>query len=92
MNDNPAHTPRSNWTREQVTALFNLPFNDLFYQAQTVHRANFDNTAIFWQNTHKGQYVAFLSIKKASKLKARKFARKNVKTSKTKSGKKLQLL
>jgi len=35
-------TPRSDWTKEQVKALFALPFNDLLFHAQTVHRANFD--------------------------------------------------
>lgn len=34
--------PRHDWTREQVTQLFFLPFNDLLFQAQTVHRQNFD--------------------------------------------------
>ena len=55
MNDNPAHTPRSNWTRDQVIALFKLPFNDLLYQAQTVHRANF--------NPNQIQLSTLLSIK-----------------------------
>ena len=34
------------WTREQVRALFALPFNDLLFQAHTVHRANFDANAV----------------------------------------------
>jgi biotin synthase len=34
------------WTTERVQALFELPFNDLLYQAQTVHRANFDPNAV----------------------------------------------
>ncbi|MFO1369456.1 MAG: biotin synthase BioB [Marinagarivorans sp.] len=34
--------PRHNWTREQVAALFALPFNDLIFQAQSVHRACFN--------------------------------------------------
>lgn len=33
--------PRTDWTRDEVSALFNLPFNDLLFQAQTVHRQNF---------------------------------------------------
>ncbi|GMG85785.1 biotin synthase BioB [Biformimicrobium ophioploci] len=33
---------RNNWTRDQVLALFDLPFNDLMFQAQTVHRQHFD--------------------------------------------------
>lgn len=33
---------RHDWTRAEVAALFALPFPDLLYQAQTVHRAFFD--------------------------------------------------
>lgn len=33
---------RHDWTRAEVAALFDLPFSDLMFQAQTVHRANFD--------------------------------------------------
>ena len=33
---------RHDWTLDEVLSLFRLPFNDLIYQAQTVHRANFD--------------------------------------------------
>ena len=29
------------WTADKVKALFDLPFNDLLYQAQTIHRENF---------------------------------------------------
>lgn len=32
---------RHNWTLAEVNALFALPFNDLLFQAQLVHRANF---------------------------------------------------
>ena len=31
---------RCNWTRAEIAALFDLPFNDLLFEAQTVHRAN----------------------------------------------------
>jgi biotin synthase len=34
------------WCVEQVAALFDLPFNDLMYRAQTVHRENFDPNAV----------------------------------------------
>ncbi|MGB7034939.1 MAG: biotin synthase BioB [Xanthobacteraceae bacterium] len=34
--------PRHNWTREEVRALFELPFPDLMFRAQSVHRQNFD--------------------------------------------------
>jgi biotin synthase len=33
---------RHNWTRNEIGALFALPFNDLIFQAQTVHRQHFD--------------------------------------------------
>lgn len=33
---------RHNWTKHEVMGLFALPFNDLLFQAQTVHRAHFD--------------------------------------------------
>ncbi|MDX3774238.1 biotin synthase BioB [Chromatiaceae bacterium AAb-1] len=32
---------RHNWTLQEVNALFALPFNDLLFQAQTVHRQHF---------------------------------------------------
>ena len=31
---------RTDWTREEIAALFDLPFMDLVYEAQTIHRAN----------------------------------------------------
>jgi biotin synthase len=31
---------RTDWTRAEIAALFDLPFADLLYEAQTVHRAN----------------------------------------------------
>src|SRR6202048_2085506 len=33
---------RGPWTREEALALHDAPFNDLLFQAQTVHRTNFD--------------------------------------------------
>lgn len=33
---------RHNWSREEILALFNLPFNELMFQAASVHRATFD--------------------------------------------------
>jgi biotin synthase len=33
---------RHDWTLPEVTALFELPFNDLIFKAQSVHRAHFD--------------------------------------------------
>ena len=31
---------RTDWTREEIAALFDLPFDELIYQAATVHRAH----------------------------------------------------
>ncbi len=33
---------RNDWRLEEVEALFDLPFNDLLFQAQTIHRQRFD--------------------------------------------------
>lgn len=35
------HTLRHDWGEDEVLTLLDLPFNDLIYQAQTVHRENF---------------------------------------------------
>src|SRR5271154_617797 len=34
--------PRTDWTREEIAALFALPFPELMFRAQGVHRAHFD--------------------------------------------------
>jgi biotin synthase len=31
---------RNDWTREEIAALFDLPFDELMFQAQSIHRAN----------------------------------------------------
>lgn len=46
---------RHDWSRDEVIALFNLPFNDLLFQAQTVHRAHFSANEV--------QISTLLSIK-----------------------------
>ena len=46
---------RQNWTLAQVQTLFALPFNDLMFQAQTVHRQHF--------NANEVQVSTLLSIK-----------------------------
>ncbi len=46
---------RHDWTQQDIEALFDLPFGDLMYQAQGVHRANFD--------PNKVQLSTLLSIK-----------------------------
>lgn len=35
-------SPRHDWTRAEIRALFALPFNDLLFQAHSIHRENFD--------------------------------------------------
>lgn len=37
---------RNDWTREDAEAIYNQPFNDLLFQAQTVHRQNFNPNEI----------------------------------------------
>ena len=51
----PVDLLRHDWTRHEVRALMALPFPDLLYQAQTIHRARFDPTEI--------QISTLLSIK-----------------------------
>jgi len=34
--------PRHDWARDEAQALYDLPFSDLIFQAQGVHRSNFD--------------------------------------------------
>ena len=46
---------RHDWTLAEVEALFDLPFNDLLYQAQNAHRAHFDANQV--------QVSTLLSIK-----------------------------
>lgn len=41
-NYSETNTVRHNWTRSELQALYNLPFNDLLFKAHTVHRANFN--------------------------------------------------
>lgn len=42
MNATANSAIRHDWNRKEVEALFNLPFNDLLFQAQVVHRQFFD--------------------------------------------------
>ena len=36
------NTLRHDWTKSEITRLFALPFNDLLFQAHSLHRQNFD--------------------------------------------------
>jgi biotin synthase len=52
----PADTAaRTDWTREEIATLFALPFPELLFRAQSVHRRNFDPTEV--------QISTLLSIK-----------------------------
>lgn len=46
---------RHDWTRDEIAALFDLPFNDLIFRAQTAHRQYFDPNEV--------QMSTLLSIK-----------------------------
>ena len=37
---------RQDWTRDEVRALFDLPFPDLIFHAQRIHRIHFDPRAV----------------------------------------------
>ncbi|TAF77121.1 MAG: biotin synthase BioB [Alphaproteobacteria bacterium] len=43
---NPSLPLRTDWQLDEVAALFDLPFPDLMFQAQTVHRAHFSATQV----------------------------------------------
>jgi biotin synthase len=53
MSDAPAE--RHDWTRAEVEALFERPFNDLLFEAQSIHRSHFDPNRV--------QISTLLSIK-----------------------------
>ena len=55
MSSMEASSIRHDWSPEEVQALFEQPFNDLLFQAQSVHRANFDANSV--------QVSTLLSIK-----------------------------
>lgn len=51
----PSSNARHDWTMPEARALFELPFNDLMFRAQSVHRENFDPNEV--------QVSTLLSIK-----------------------------
>ncbi len=55
MTANSQASIRHDWTREQALSLFALPFNDLMFRAQQVHRQHF--------NANQVQLSTLLSIK-----------------------------
>lgn len=55
VHQHPNTSVRHDWTIKEIQALFDLPFNDLMFQAQTVHRQFHDPNAV--------QVSTLLSIK-----------------------------
>jgi biotin synthase len=55
MNDLSAPSRKPRWSAAHVAGIFELPFNDLLFRAQTVHREHFDPNAV--------QVSTLLSIK-----------------------------
>jgi biotin synthase len=55
LSPSPLNILRHNWTREEVRALFALPFPELMFRAAQVHRENFDPAEV--------QISTLLSIK-----------------------------
>jgi len=55
---NVASLVRNDWQLDEVKALYALPFNDLLFRAQTIHRENFDPNEV--------QISSLLSIKTGS--------------------------
>lgn len=57
INEKEINTPalRHDWTIAEIARLYDMPFNDLLFEAQTIHRKNFDANAV--------QVSTLLSIK-----------------------------
>ncbi|VAW51684.1 Biotin synthase [hydrothermal vent metagenome] len=51
----PKSILRNDWSKQEISTLFELPFNDLLFQAQSIHRKNFDPNQV--------QVSTLLSIK-----------------------------
>ena len=49
---------KTDWSLEKALEIYNMPFNDLLYRAQTIHRKNFKNNKI--------QMSTLLSVKTGS--------------------------
>lgn len=55
MIDIPPSDIRNDWTREEIAALFDLPFDELMFRAQCIHRT--------WHSKGEVQLCTLLSIK-----------------------------
>jgi len=51
---------KERWSKQAIEKLFDLPFNDLLFQAHTIHRQNFDVNTV--------QLSTLLSIKTVAVL------------------------
>ena len=56
--DKNKNNSEKEYSRETITQLFELPFNDLLFKAQSIHRANFDANEV--------QLSSLLNIKKGA--------------------------
>ena len=55
LSETTENAVRNDWSRAEVAQLFDMPFNDLLFRAQGIHRARFDPNAV--------QVSTLLSIK-----------------------------
>ena len=55
MSDTTPSVIRNDWSKQEISDLFDLPFNDLMFRAQSIHRENF--------NANEVQVSTLLSIK-----------------------------
>jgi biotin synthase len=55
MPENTKSILRNDWSKQEIATLFSLPFNDLLFQAQNIHRQHFDPNQV--------QVSTLLSIK-----------------------------
>jgi len=55
INDGGAAAVRHDWSRDEIAAMFDQPFNDLLFDAQSIHRRHFDPNQV--------QISTLLSIK-----------------------------
>jgi biotin synthase len=51
----PGEEVRVDWSRSEAEAIYNLPFSDLLFRAQSLHRSNFDPNSV--------EFASLLSIK-----------------------------
>ena len=55
MSEHNSPSLRNDWSKQEIAALFTMPFNDLLFQAQSIHRQHFDPNQV--------QVSTLLSIK-----------------------------